>query len=216
MEGAGLLVVGPPPCHPASAAASSRSRHRSGWGWRRFPWYISSGGDRDCSPAAVWSREPRRRPSGTPPCTEDGFQGVGQVVDQVPAVGDLGRVGGAVPRPLGVGPARSRAMISTPGCARSQAARLRWTDRGAGRRGGGVRGRRGSCRRSALCGWPSRPRRGRSAPARSTSGSRRMSRSSVSGLTGIPSLRASRAPASPPRAKAMAVSASRWRSVRRA
>src|SRR5262249_55490302 len=33
----------------------------------------------------------------------EGFEGVGQVVDEVPAVGALGRVGRPVPRPLGVG-----------------------------------------------------------------------------------------------------------------
>jgi hypothetical protein len=55
---------------------------------------------------------------------EEGLQHIGQVVDEVPAVGDLGRVRGAVPRPLGVGAPRSRAMTATPGCARSQVARL--------------------------------------------------------------------------------------------
>ena len=59
-----------------------------------------------------------------PLAAEEGFEGVGQVVDQVPAVGDLDGVGRAVPRPLGVGAAAIAGDDSTPGCAFSQAARL--------------------------------------------------------------------------------------------
>ena len=86
-------------------------------------------GDRNRDGGRVWLRRECWVSGGrgdlleAGPVAGDGLGGVlGEVMPQMPAVGDLNRSRGAVAGALGIEPARSRQITRTPGCALSQPA----------------------------------------------------------------------------------------------
>ena len=55
---------------------------------------------------------------------EDHLQGLGQILQQMEAIGHLHGLRRALAGTLSVAPARSRAITVTPGCSRSQVAKV--------------------------------------------------------------------------------------------
>jgi hypothetical protein len=140
-----------------------------------------------------------------------------QVVPQVPAIGDLDRLGCALRAPSASAPARSRPMTWVPGWSRSQAAKVS-ASLGLGSRSTGrsVACPRARCRRRSRGAAQSRPRPTRPRRWARDRAGRAAAAAACCGQPGARALWASRAPARPASARPIASSIPRASGLRRA